>query len=662
VTQGALPPPQDPPVPAHEGRFRTWLRNLSVAGRVALGFAVALMLVILAAGLGLATIFGMNRDIGVFSEAADATGQAAAIGVSFARLEVSIREQLVGSDAATIAPAQTARDDIKAAIARLRGNLGDSADRAATDKALHYLDAYWGGIEKILALRTERRRLLDGDIGQSVRTIRERLDQYKDAGGYDAATLSTEMSIAVTGMQDHLIRWIERRSPGESAAARDILATIQNRIGEMNRYLWVPGIKQTYTDLTGLLGTVDRDIAAIDQSLSQEDATRADILAPNAAGFAAAIDGLRGRSIDEALNLRGTLMNGGERYLKIAAVIGGVVFVLGLFATWYAQRSIAKPVKALTAAVSDLASGRTGVSVPAIRHADELARLAEAVSTLDAAARESEDLRHRAETMHDQLLAEKQRVDSENQAKSEFLVNMGHQVHRPLTEIAHQAETLMGALHRAGHGDLAEDAERLQWTTEQLTQLVESILDYAKIEAGMSDLELQEVEVGRLIAEVRERALAEADINGNTLTAFATPGVGRMRTDFVKVRQILLNLVDNGCRFTRDGEVTLTAERNEDTLRFVVADTGCGFPSGQIERMFRPFTCGFAKVGGTRGAGLGLTVAAHYCAMLGGRIEVASSPDKGSRVIVELPSAEPERSLAAEPGRPLLTVAEAAAD
>ena len=136
------------------------------------------------------------------------------------------------------------------------------------------------------------------------------------------------------------------------------------------------------------------------------------------------------------------------------------------------------------------------------------------------------------------------------------------------------------------------------------------------------------------------------------------------------MRQILLNLLDNACKFTRAGAITLSAERAERDgrycIRFVVSDTGAGFPPSQAGRLFQPFVQGTAPGGGkVPGAGLGLTLVGHYTAMLGGELELASEPGQGTRIALTLPvTYEPptgDRPLLAKDGpdaKPLLTVAE----
>ncbi|MDQ2103704.1 sensor histidine kinase, partial [Azospirillum isscasi] len=323
------------------------------------------------------------------------------------------------------------------------------------------------------------------------------------------------------------------------------------------------------------------------------------------------------------------------------------VTLAGLAMVWFVNRRVARPVAGMAAAVTALAAGRTDVALPPDEGADEVAALARAVHVLRDNTVEMERQRQEAADLHGQLLRDKERADAANEAKTHFLVNIGQELHAPLNGIVASSQSLMSELHRLGAGELATDVEQIQWTGEQMLTLVDAILDYARIEAGNMDVVLQDFDVHRLLIETRERTLPAADLNGNEVTLQAEAAtLGQMYSDFGKVRQALLNLLDNACKFTQGGAVLLTAERverdGEPWLRFTVTDSGSGFASSQTARLFQPFVQGGGGQGGAggkrRGAGLGLTLVGHYAAMLGGDIEVASEPGQGTRVTVALPA------------------------
>jgi len=516
---------------------------------------------------------------------------------------------------------------------------------------------------------------MTGVLEPLVAETRQKLNQLKNAGGVDSTALASDAAIATLLMQEHLTRYIDRRDPQDAEAMRAQLAVARDRLAEMNRYLWVPGTKQAIDEVTALLAKAGGVLTAIESSVVEEDNLRAEAMAANAAGIAANLGEIRRRSEAGIQALRGTLGNGLSGYTNVALWIGGLILLAGLIALWLVQRSVAVPVRTMANAVTALAAGRTDVTLPALTGQDEIAAMARAVEALRGTAEDTDRERREAEIEHTRLLREKAMAEAASQAKSDFLVNMGHELHGPLTEIVNASQTLMTDLHRLGVDELATDVEHIQWTGEQLTTLVDAILDYAKVEAGAMDVCLQDFDINRLLTEARERSMPAADLYGNALDLSAPGGLGQMHSDFTKVRQTLLNLLDNACKFTQDGTVTLSAEKVERDgarwYRFTVADTGRGFPTAQTGRLFQPFVQGAGNgavatrgQGKPRGAGLGLTLVGHYTAMLGGDIEVASEPGQGTRITIALPAVyEPpaeERPLQVEAvgnAKPLLRVA-----
>ena len=619
------------------------LRDMKVATRISLGFGIAFALVFLLAVIGLVSLYGVTREVGTFSSYADASQGAADMDIGLRDLEVAVRDHLAEGDQQSLLDAGLRRDGILDHIDTLAGMVTAPADRQSVEGARQALDAYWTGFEQIVTLRSERTKLGYEVLEPLISQIRQHLAKLKDAGGVDSAALASDATASVLLMQDHLSRYVERRDSRDAQRMRAELAAARNRLAEMNRYLWVPGTRQTIDEVEAMLGKVVGVLDRIEQVLGEEDVLRADTLTPQAAAIAAHATEIRQRNDAIATGLRSELADQSWRYVEIALWLGAGVLLIGAVLVWIINRSVSRPVNAMANAVTLLAGGVTDVKLPAVSGNDEIADMARAVQTLRDNTVEMERLKQEAEEMHGRLLREKERADTANLSKTNFLVNMGHELHGPLSDIVNSSQSLMSELHRLGVGELANDVEQIQWTGEQLVGLVDSILDYAKIEAGTMDVVLQDFDVNRLLVEVRERALPVADLNGNGVTVQADPALGQMYSDFGKVRQALLNLLDNACKFTSGGAVTLSAERFEregaQWLRFRVADTGAGFPAAQTGRLFQPFVQG-ATGGGTkrRGAGLGLTLVGHYVAMLGGDIEVASEPGRGTRMTLTLPA------------------------
>jgi signal transduction histidine kinase len=167
------------------------------------------------------------------------------------------------------------------------------------------------------------------------------------------------------------------------------------------------------------------------------------------------------------------------------------------------------------------------------------------------------------------------------------------------------------------------------------------VLDLSKIEAGKLELNPQTVQLAALIEDVVGTARHLADQNKNRLLLEAQENLGALIVDSMRVRQILLNLLSNACKFTKEGAVTLRARKvanGGNWVEFAVTDTGIGMTPEQQAKLFEEFTQADASTaqhfGGT---GLGLAITRKLARLMGGDVTVASEPGKGSTFTVRLP-------------------------
>ncbi|MGI8617591.1 MAG: sensor histidine kinase [Gemmatimonadaceae bacterium] len=242
-----------------------------------------------------------------------------------------------------------------------------------------------------------------------------------------------------------------------------------------------------------------------------------------------------------------------------------------------------------------------------------------------------------------ELSLAKEASESANRAKSQFLANMSHELRTPLNAIIGYSELLIEEAQEAGDKSLAGELNKIGTAGRHLLSLINTVLDLSKVEAGKMTIFCETFDVSDVVGEVATTVTPLAEKNLNRLQVTCTEGLDSMHTDAVKLRQILLNLLSNACKFTHDGTISLDVKRRakdgDDEMIFIVADSGIGIPPDQITRIFDPFAQAEAttahQYGGT---GLGLTITAHFCRMLGGDITAASSPGEGSRFTVRLPA------------------------
>ena len=233
----------------------------------------------------------------------------------------------------------------------------------------------------------------------------------------------------------------------------------------------------------------------------------------------------------------------------------------------------------------------------------------------------------------------KAQAEGANETKSQFLANMSHELRTPLNAIIGYSEMLSEEAQEEGDEAYLPDLNKIRASGKHLLGLINDILDLTKIEAGRMELYIETFDVGQMVEDVASTVQPLLDKNGNALKVEIPAGIGFIRADQVKVRQILFNLLSNASKFTEKGTITLSVSPQEEGVRFRVTDTGIGITDEQMERLFQPFMQAEAsttkKYGGT---GLGLAITKHFAEMMGGHIAVDSAEGKGTTFSVWLPS------------------------
>jgi signal transduction histidine kinase len=325
------------------------------------------------------------------------------------------------------------------------------------------------------------------------------------------------------------------------------------------------------------------------------------------------------------------------------------------------SRAIAQPVVTVTQVAQRVARESNFDLRAPVTTDDEIGSLATSLNHLIA----------RVSERTQELQQAKELAEASSSSKSQFLANMSHELRTPLNAIINLSKLLEEDAQDLGLSDedFISDLQSINSAGKHLLALINDILDLSKIEAGKMTLYPETFDIKMLIISVVITVKPLVEKNENVLEVHCDEHLGTMYADQTKVRQVLFNLLSNAAKFTQQGRVTLTVQKDEGAIAqsqlsaanlksrnsdlsfslhpsslktsfilFRVADTGIGISDEQQQQLFQAFIQGDAsttkKYGGT---GLGLAISRQFCQMMGGDITVESQVDKGSSFTVRLP-------------------------
>ncbi|WP_281647491.1 PAS domain-containing protein [Parendozoicomonas sp. Alg238-R29] len=249
------------------------------------------------------------------------------------------------------------------------------------------------------------------------------------------------------------------------------------------------------------------------------------------------------------------------------------------------------------------------------------------------------DVSHQA-ALEENLLEEKIRAEEASVAKSSFLANVSHEMRTPLNGILGYGQLLAHELHLTGQA--ARNLVSLRQCSNHLLAVINEVLDMAKIESGRLELEVKSMALYRLLDEVESVISPLADNKGLEFRLDTSENLpGYIKGDATRLRQILINLLNNAVKFTPKGEVSLHVSITGEQIKLCIKDTGCGIPQSRIDKIFQPFER-MDVHHAVEGTGLGLAITRRIVEALDGTITLKSKEGTGSCFTVLLPCEEAE--------------------
>jgi signal transduction histidine kinase/CheY-like chemotaxis protein len=334
------------------------------------------------------------------------------------------------------------------------------------------------------------------------------------------------------------------------------------------------------------------------------------------------------------------------RYSGIPSIFTGIIFLGSLFTTVFGWGLSSNLLDAIDAASYHYNDARRLLNETQ-NHQAEIARIL----------KDRNQVNYQLERMNEMLKFSRAQAEEARENRNRFMLAVSHELRSPLNFIIGFSDLMVNAPETyAPRADwpsgLYDDIGEIYNSSKHLMRLINDILDMGKIDAGQMSLYREKTQLDQIVADVRDMLTAAFDQKGIALSIDLPPDLPPVFVDTTRIRQVLLNLLNNGLRFTDQGEVALKIQKMETHLLVSVADTGLGIAPDDLSKVFEEFRqVGEENWRRHTGTGLGLYISRQFVELHGGEMGVESNPGQGTRFYFTIPFDLPAPEIPDNSGR-----------
>lgn len=344
-------------------------------------------------------------------------------------------------------------------------------------------------------------------------------------------------------------------------------------------------------------------------------------------------------------NLTKNLTETEEHLKKITVFTSSMLMLLAVITTFLLHMLVIRPMRGIENRLLGHATGESNGSKK-YSSSREFNQLSYTISKLESLTISKDELQKEvAIRKNAQIELAKARDEAlkASRSKSSFLANMSHELRTPLNAIIGYSEIIAEEAEDNEHDIYLQDANKINNAGKHLLELISDILDLSKIESGKMELSVKTINLPNLIDSITDTVSPLVEKNSNKLEVIWPENIGEIQNDDVKLKQVILNLLSNACKFTKQGVISLKMQRlvykNSDWITFSVEDTGIGISSENQKKIFESFSQADNSTSREYGgSGLGLAISRNFCLLMNGDLQVESEPGKGSCFTIKIPA------------------------